>query len=1006
MLKHFKFLDGGDGSPVDPEPIQEETILSETTTMDTTTAKAKAMGSAVTGKFRWSKVLEVATDVDVVFYPSYRPNGEIWLNWDDKQKAFYSEDKFIPQGTYSGQLDIGDKSFVVENFEVKNYTFEIDLYIKEDDKADEVDSQQTYTVTETHITNNQLENPDQHPDSMEQGYTSKYRDPQRHQTIERQTYVNDNGKIHSEYSKSSGNQLHDDRLSSSTSSQPQSGQHVPIFKKNLFKMLYGSQRTPYTKYNLDEWETSRTGLTDVTDQFYLEKHLTDKEKPEYDPFPELQKVQEREASPIDPRMVSTVENQPQTREHNKGSIERRDSQEVQNSLIQETSERIYHAPYKARPILVNRATSPIPQAYIRTPTPAPVDNRLAEAERKRLEDTIAGLRKLLDTRDNDLQDLRREMLELREINRSLKDEIERLKLQGSTDTHTSEYERKFVQLTNEKDIMATKVIRLNDEIQFLKNKLSRNQMENPPDINALLKKIAELESANRNLTESNELMSSELGRRDKQNNDTVYQNDRHFNKQGQHDDRYCPYKYKIHSTHTNSEIIRTPVKAEHYRSPLLGDLYRSPTRSENYKSPTRDTGHVTSVHQEIYHVPPYEKSYGSQVEKSFTSAMQNGYTSPNYGDLYKSRYSEKNLSNGYNRNVDESMRTGSREFIDDGTNSLPGNIDFSYTSQTPYRYRSRSVQNLTDLSQTADTNGLPELNKYSAFNAGDIVTSHYHSTGDYTDTQRRRIYRPASEPNFEYSRIFSRYRSTCGDRDSGRKLLDGNISDTPTDTLLTVTDPMDRLSSRSRSRTEWKRRGSVSSDDSLDDLDEGYSTMYRKRSKSVLGRGRYDDALQTSPVENGHHHITIVRPTASMEGLAPVNQRLTPHPTNAGYRSVLPKPLITQQNKHLYTSTSNTGTGYLTNSITQGMRPFAPSSPSELQTNDIVKFSRQGGKLSIGSVRFIGHLPGRNGVYLGVELNKEEGKHSGTYNDVRYFKCKPNKGVFVAFNKVVMAWTS
>ena len=59
------------------------------------------------------------------------------------------------------------------------------------------------------------------------------------------------------------------------------------------------------------------------------------------------------------------------------------------------------------------------------------------------------------------------------------------------------------------------------------------------------------------------------------------------------------------------------------------------------------------------------------------------------------------------------------------------------------------------------------------------------------------------------------------------------------------------------------------------------------------------------------------------------------------------------------------------NSLTQGLRPFAPRSAQDLQIRDVIKFSRQGGKLSQGIIRFIGHLPGRGDIYLGVELDKE-----------------------------------
>ncbi|XP_028655543.1 uncharacterized protein LOC114650214 isoform X1 [Erpetoichthys calabaricus] len=86
-------------------------------------------------------------------------------------------------------------------------------------------------------------------------------------------------------------------------------------------------------------------------------------------------------------------------------------------------------------------------------------------------------------------------------------------------------------------------------------------------------------------------------------------------------------------------------------------------------------------------------------------------------------------------------------------------------------------------------------------------------------------------------------------------------------------------------------------------------------------------------------------------------------------------------------------------------RPFAPRSTADLKVGNLVKFSRPGGKISKGTIKYLGNLPGRQEIYLGVELEGSEiGKHNGTFEGSRYFICKPNKGVFVCFNKVIMAW--
>ena len=52
-------------------------------------------------------------------------------------------------------------------------------------------------------------------------------------------------------------------------------------------------------------------------------------------------------------------------------------------------------------------------------------------------------------------------------------------------------------------------------------------------------------------------------------------------------------------------------------------------------------------------------------------------------------------------------------------------------------------------------------------------------------------------------------------------------------------------------------------------------------------------------------------------------------------------------------------------------RPFCPRNAADLHLDDLVKFSRQGGKISRGYVKYIGHLPGKHDTYLGVELEHE-----------------------------------
>lgn len=58
-------------------------------------------------------------------------------------------------------------------------------------------------------------------------------------------------------------------------------------------------------------------------------------------------------------------------------------------------------------------------------------------------------------------------------------------------------------------------------------------------------------------------------------------------------------------------------------------------------------------------------------------------------------------------------------------------------------------------------------------------------------------------------------------------------------------------------------------------------------------------------------------------------------------------------------------------SISSPRRPYAPQSIKEIHLNDTVKFSRPGGKIAKGVVKYIGKLPDKNDQYLGLELDDE-----------------------------------
>ncbi|XP_067946112.1 dynactin subunit 1-like isoform X2 [Watersipora subatra] len=123
-------------------------------------------------------------------------------------------------------------------------------------------------------------------------------------------------------------------------------------------------------------------------------------------------------------------------------------------------------------------------------------------------------------------------------------------------------------------------------------------------------------------------------------------------------------------------------------------------------------------------------------------------------------------------------------------------------------------------------------------------------------------------------------------------------------------------------------------------------------------------------------------------------------PPSFGLRSVLVPVLPTQHNIKQEIVVNRSGLS------TVGRRPFAPRSPADLTIGDIAKFTKPDGRICRGTVKFIGHLHDKNETYIGLELEHQEGRHDGLYEGVRYFDCKPNRGAFITFNKVIMVWGS
>jgi len=71
---------------------------------------------------------------------------------------------------------------------------------------------------------------------------------------------------------------------------------------------------------------------------------------------------------------------------------------------------------------------------------------------------------------------------------------------------------------------------------------------------------------------------------------------------------------------------------------------------------------------------------------------------------------------------------------------------------------------------------------------------------------------------------------------------------------------------------------------------------------------------------------------------------------------------------HSAATASYTGTKQFT-------KPFAPTSSSDIQVGMDILVTRSRGEIGRGVVKYIGPLPGRKGVYIGVELGLGQGEH-------------------------------
>ncbi|XP_069954051.1 CAP-Gly domain-containing linker protein 3 isoform X1 [Cherax quadricarinatus] len=102
---------------------------------------------------------------------------------------------------------------------------------------------------------------------------------------------------------------------------------------------------------------------------------------------------------------------------------------------------------------------------------------------------------------------------------------------------------------------------------------------------------------------------------------------------------------------------------------------------------------------------------------------------------------------------------------------------------------------------------------------------------------------------------------------------------------------------------------------------------------------------------------------------------------------------------HTYThtsSSSNTNTNSSSSSGSQGASGKAVLKAMGLKLGDRVLING----IKTGTLRFVGTTEFATGLWAGVELETQTGRHNGTVKGVMYFRCAKNYGIFVPVNRL------
>ncbi|XP_078617922.1 uncharacterized protein LOC144885727 isoform X2 [Branchiostoma floridae x Branchiostoma japonicum] len=647
---------------------------------------------------------------------------------------------------------------------------------------------------------------------------------------------------------------------------------------------------------------------------------------------------------------------------------------------------------------------------------------------QQLEEELAMTKSQLTDRDRDYTHLSEQLQQEQDVRLGLEQEMDQMK----RDQHNAaameivELERKYSDILREKENLATEVFTLRralDESQSTSRHPGESSFTeyDPNNPTVLLKKIEDMESQMRDLQEANECAVGELSRAEQEVEKVREENESlrtvndlsigDLREENQNLKEQIVLLTKQQQQHSHNQLFNTSDLGLDEEVKQLRQTCRQ-LREKNHEL-NEENLRLRDELRDMRRKRERAQSDKSELQEKMERYKQERQAARDEVNALNSELTKvKAQLSVYTANtpriLDQSVGISSPKIHSTPTNVLPSRFDPSPLigsklngSVEDHHHSRRSFERKTPPSAYNGWDAKDALDGSPQSDASDSTTLllapwRPHEGFGATDDAESLVGTDTGLGSTKESSAFSSHPYPDAD---GYSSTDIESHSVPYRDVHTMGSSKGRRRSNSISSSS-----DISSFDTDTDKDYGrFSSKARQRrsgsgERSPKSRKDYigkSSSLQSLPTMSSDTEGLLAEPPTGRR-----SKRSSPRgPSPPGFRSVSPKAITTQHNRDYHTMSSSTP-----NLSVPSRPPFVPRSPGDVQVGYKCKFSRPGGKISKGSVMYVGHLPGRSEAYLGVELDSEDGKHDGVYNGQRFFVCKPNKGVFVSFNKVIMVW--